>query len=56
MADDLLHGIKSSSNAAPPANDTATADKASGDQSRADKPAANDNKPAATDQPTSKRN
>ena len=52
--DDLLHGIKSSSNAvpgAPAATDTATTDKAS-----ADKPAANDNKPAATDQPTSKRN
>jgi carboxyl-terminal processing protease len=54
MADDLLHGIKSSSNAvpgAPAATDTATTDKAS-----ADKPAANDNKPAAADQPTSKRN
>src|SRR3569832_1101086 len=52
--DDLLHGIKSSFNAvpgAPAAADTATTDKAS-----ADKPAANDNKPAATDQPTSKRN
>jgi len=45
MADDLLHGIKSSSSAnpaTPAANDNATADKASGDQSsRADKPKAN---------------
>jgi carboxyl-terminal processing protease len=42
MADDLLHGIKSSSSAPTPA----AADKAAGDKASNDKPATSDRQPA----------